>query len=234
MRDYSAKTFSLLMRRLKLKAFKSQSKLLLRAVASNCRSNCTEVSDDISLLAVTEFEGKEKGMSGIIPSKRIQDLLDGLALLFFSTCKGVKSCLHSKGGDKLSVVLDLLFTASLSGVKSETETDAGTEKKGGKEKKESKGSKKPLKGGKNSDTTVTTEIKESASVEVSVDDTWMTYTVTQVLSTCVLKLFRHLHPSNLAELWIRLLSAAQTVITAGKKLNLNVGRNAQTVCAVVE
>ena len=238
MRDYSAKTFSLLMRRLKLKAFKSQSKLLLRAVAANCRSNCTEVSDDISLLAVTEFEGKEKGMSGIIPSKRIQDLLDGLALLFFSTCKGVKSCLHSKGGDKLSVVLDLLFTASLSGVRSEietvTETDAGTEKKGGKEKKESKGSKKPLKGGKSVDTTVITEIKESVSVEVSVDDTWMTYTVTQVLSTCVLKLFRHLHPSNLAELWIRLLSAAQTVITAGKKLNINVGRNTQTVCAVVE
>ena len=225
------------MRKLKLKVFKSQSKLLLKAVAANCRSNCSEVGDDISLLSVTEFEGKEKGLCGVIPSKRIQDLLDGLALLFFSTCKGVKGCLHSKGGEKLSVVLDLLFslTVSVSGSGSVSEKVTAPQSGG---KKESKGSKKFLKGGKSSEsvtaTATITNMKESAITDSSLEDAWMTYTVTQVLTTCVLKLFRHLHPSNLAELWIRLLGASQTVVKAGKDLNSNNGNNSPEVCAIVE
>jgi hypothetical protein len=47
--------------------------------------------------------------NGIEGSKRVQDLLSGLALLYFNTCKGVKGCLHSKGGVKISVILDLLI-----------------------------------------------------------------------------------------------------------------------------
>jgi hypothetical protein len=47
--------------------------------------------------------------NGIESSKRVTDLLNGLALLYFNTCKGVKGCLHSKGGVKISVVFDLLL-----------------------------------------------------------------------------------------------------------------------------
>ena len=100
------------MKKLKSKMFKSQSKQLLRAVAANCKSNCTASNGSINLLAFTEFEGCKESSLGIKPSKRIQDLLDGLAQLFYNTCKGVKGCLHSKGGEKISMVLDLLLPLS--------------------------------------------------------------------------------------------------------------------------
>ena len=207
-REYSAKAFSLLMRKLKPKTFKAQCKHLLKAVASNCRSNSPQINGDIGLLMISEFEGNQDNQSGIKPSKRIQDLLDGLSLLFFSTCKGVKGCLHSKGGDKLSVIMDLLLPIPIptSTLEAACNTEQNMPKNVLKSGKEVKGKKNVPK------------ISEDVPINdvslistVTVDDAWMTYALTQVLSDCLIKLFRHLHPSNMAEIWLRLLALSDAV-----------------------
>ena len=236
------------MRKLKLKVFKSQGKLLLKAVSSNCRNNCPEVGDNIGLLCIPEFEGNNNGNEiERKPSKRIQDLLDGLALLFFSTCKGVKGCLHSKGGDKLSVVFDLLLALPLSVmnnilINTRDKLNEKSEKTNKKEKKNQisdnrkldleiniLNNSRKLQDLSDSDQKILSSITE--------EDAWMTYTLTQVLTTCLIKLFRHLHPSNLAELWLRLLSAAELVVKAGKSVNAleecSSGLSASVECSTV-
>ena len=204
------------MKKLKSKMFKSQSKQLLRAVAANCKSNCTASNGSISLLAFTEFEGCKESSLGIKPSKRIQDLLDGLAQLFYNTCKGVKGCLHSKGGEKISMVLDLLLplsTTSSSNSKNNSnsnsngmETDITQIEKFNKKNK-----------GKKSEAEAKAKLEVEGDVAalmaVTSEDTWMTYALTQVLTNCLTKLYRHVHPSNMAELWVRLLTAGQAVLS---------------------
>ena len=79
------------MRKLNPKTFKSQCKLLLKAVSSNCRSNSQVIGDDIGALEIIEFEAENKTDNyHVTPGKRVRDLLDGLSLLFNSTVKGVK------------------------------------------------------------------------------------------------------------------------------------------------
>ena len=214
-REYSAKAFSLLMRKLKPKTFKTQCKQLLRAVASNCRSNSADVNGDIGLLMISEFEGNIENQCGMKPSKRIQDLLDGLSLLFFSTCKGVKGCLHSKGGDKLSVVMDLLLPISTSTLEAVSNAEVKNSKNVPKNvPTNGKGKKKVPK------TAEDVPINDvSILSEVSVDDAWVTYALAQVLTDCLIKLFRHLHPSNMAEIWLRLLSLSDAVQRACVTLN---------------
>ena len=200
------------MKKLKSKMFKSQSKQLLRAVAANCKSNCTASNGSISLLAFTEFEGCKESSLGIKPSKRIQDLLDGLAQLFYNTCKGVKGCLHSKGGEKISMVFDLLLplspTSSLnSSINSNgMQTDITQIEKFNKKNKV-----------KQSEAEAKAKIEVEGDVAalkaVTSEDTWMTYALTQVLTSCLTRLYRHVHPSNMAELWVRLLTAGQAVLS---------------------
>jgi hypothetical protein len=208
-REYSAKAFSLLMRKLKSKTFKAQCKQLLRAVASNCHANCPEAQDDVRSLAISEFEGDADTHIGIQPSKRIKDLLDGLALLFYTTSKGVKGCLHSKGGGKLSIVFDFLLPVEASVIQTITAPSANKSA----EISNSKTTGKRKKGTEQK----SAEQQENATQAInaiSIEDAWMTYSVTQVLSTCLVKLFRHLHPSNMTELWLRLLSSSEAVLSA--------------------
>ena len=207
-REYSAKAFSLLMRKLKSKTFKAQCKQLLKAVASNCRANCLEAEDDIRLLAISEFEGDAETQIGIQPTKRIQDLLDGLALLFYTTCKGVKGCLHSKGGSKLSIVFDFLLPVESSVFQNVTAPIAMKYAEVGN-------NKTIVKKMKGAELSLAEQEKASQAINaISIEDAWMTYSVTQVLSTCLIKLFRHLHPSNMTELWLRLLSVSEAVLAA--------------------
>jgi hypothetical protein len=206
-REYSAKAFSLLMRKLKAKTFKAQCKQLLRAVASNCRANCSEAQDDVRSLAISEFEGDAETQTGIQPSKRIKDLLDGLALLFYTTSKGVKGCLHSKGGSKLSIVFDFLLPLETSVIQSITARSAS--------KSVELGKNKTIVKRKNDQKSSEEQDKATQAINaIDIEDAWMTYSVTQVLSTCLVKLFRHLHPSNMTELWLRLLSSSEAVLSA--------------------
>jgi hypothetical protein len=160
---------------------------LLKAVATNCRSNCPEANDDIELLAISEFEGSAESRKGIEATKRIQDLMDGLALLYFNTCKGVKGCLHSKGGAKLSIVLDLLmplpsniFDSIASGSKDSLEKEKLNSNKKGKGAFTTVAAisknKSPL--------TLAPEALSKENKELvfalTAQDSWVTYTLTQV------------------------------------------------------
>ena len=110
----------------------------------------------------------------MVLSKRVDNLLDGLAGLYFSTCKGVRGCLHSQGGARLSSVMDTILPTEL-----------------------------------RSDTT--------NSIEVSQEDSWIAFTTAQVLSRCLVKLFRHQHPSNFTELWIRIVAVTERTIHACRR-----------------
>ena len=236
------------MKKLKLKVFKSQSRLLLKAVSSNCRNNCSDVGDNIGLLCIPEFEKKANGNEiEKKPSKRIQDLLDGLALLFFNTCKGVKGCLHSKGGDKLSAVFDLLQALPVS-VMNNILINTPKKINEKSEKTNKKGKIYQISDNRDVDLDMNTlnnsrklqnlsDSDQKVLLSITEEDAWMTYTLTQVLTTCLIKLFRHLHPSNLAELWLRLLSAAELVVKAGKSVNAleecSLGLSASVECSTV-
>ena len=194
-RDYSAKTFSVLMRKLKpgSKIFRSQNKYILKAVATNVL-NCTP--DAHGTIALMIFPECEKGQTQttsssssnesmedvdmsnggeLVLSKRVDNLLDGLAGLYFSTCKGVRGCLHSQGGARLTSVMDTILPAA-------------------------------LRGDDNTD-----------SIDVSQEDCWITFTTTQVLSRSLVKLFRHQHPSNFTELWIRIVAVTERTIQACRR-----------------
>jgi hypothetical protein len=200
------------MKKLKSKIFKAQSKQLLKAVAANCKSNCSASNGSISLLAYMGFEGCRETAVGIQPSKRIQDLLDGLAQLFFNTCKGVKGCLHSKGGEKISMVLDLLLPFSSSSSSSSAHKDMQSDTTP-VEKYTKKQSNKGKINEAEAKAKLQLEVDIAAMKLVTSEDTWLTYALTQVLTNCLTKLFRHVHPSNMAELWVRLISAGQAVLT---------------------
>ena len=239
-RDYSAKTFSLLMRKLKLKIFKSQSKLLLKAVATNCKSSCVEIGNNITSLHIFEFEDikddeNNKKNGYMVPNKRIQDLLDGLALLFFNISKGVKGCLHSKGGDRLSVIFDLLLSLPLTVIQNILSNNPNQSSKNVEKqnKREKNNNVSIYINKKNRTTTINGNMMANSKkiqdlcendrnifLSMTEDDVWMTYALTQVLSACLIKLFRHLHPSNLAELWLRLLSSSELIMKAGKALDV--------------
>ena len=241
------------MRKLNPKTFKSQCKLLLKAVSSNCRSNSQVIGDDIGALEIIEFEAENKTDNyHVTPGKRVRDLLDGLSLLFNSTVKGVKGCLHSKGGNKLSVVFDLLIALNVSVLDNILKIVRSTkDKKSKKNDKNDKNDKKKIgaveknknpkqlssntysdiedhneNNGKNDGIEKTVRISDLSEEDqkavrtFSYEDAWMTYTVTQVLTSSLIRLFRYLHPSNLAELWLRLLSVSQEVVKAGKVLNI--------------
>lgn len=219
------------MKKLKSKIFKAQSKQLLKAVAANCKSNSSASNGSISLLAYTGFEGCRETASGIQPSKRIQDLLDGLAQLFYNTCKGVKGCLHSKGGEKISMVLDLLLpfsSSSSSSAQNSVQSDTTPIEKY---------TKKQSNKGKNSEAEAKSklqlEIEVAALKLVTLEDTWLTYALTQVLTSCLTKLFRHVHPSNMAELWVRLISAGQAVLTGCTLLD-SLEEASEHVCSLLE
>ena len=203
-RDFSAKTFSVLMRKLKpgSKMFRAQHKYIVKAVASNVDACSPDAHGSISAMMFPELEkgavvlrgggdGGEggdasgAGAQGAVPpvalSKRIDNLLDGLAALHFNTIRGVRGCLHSQGGAKLTAVLDTVLPAALRA--SNDQCDAGD------------------------------------SADVTLADTWVTFTTAQVMGRCLVKLFRHQMPSNFAELWVRLLAFAEKVVAAARRVN---------------
>lgn len=118
-RDFSAKCFTLLLRKLKNKAFRVHCKKILKAVAVNCKSvtvadysagegtmniPITSLVIDENLASADETSSSKSRSEGEAHSqqvsKRLQQLIDGVATLFFYTCKGVKGCLHSNGREK--------------------------------------------------------------------------------------------------------------------------------------
>lgn len=77
------------------------------------------------------------------------------------------------------------------------------------------------------------EVGRAAMKSVTSEDTWVTYALTQVLTNCLTKLFRHVHPSNMAELWVRLISAGQAVLTGCTLLD-SLEEASEHVCALLE
>lgn len=103
-RNFAAKTFVLVFKKLKTSTFVKHMKKLMRALASNMRAACDNDIEKISYL-----EKPEEG-TGIVEEKRSKWLLHGVSRLLHSTFRGIKGEMHSKAIDKIQQLL-LLFSS---------------------------------------------------------------------------------------------------------------------------
>lgn len=207
MREFAAKSFPVILRRISRKHLKSHWNKILSAVVSN----------------FTRFYATDAHLSGLqVPTgsndvaavrdvpKRLRDLLDGIVLLVFNCCKGVKGCLHSFADLILPVVLDS-FGLSLNEASTPT-TESVNEKK-----IKQNASLEPLL--KNQLTTLA-ETSKNATISHS----WVSgYIVWKTMEL----LFRHLRPINLTSLWtLGLTFISRTMNT----VRLFAGKDAFDVC----
>ena len=101
-RELAAKTFSLVLRKVPAKSLKQHLKKVIRAITANMTlSSC----DNLRVLPV-ELDAYRK--------KRLDHLIEGVAILVFYNVKGVKSCLHSRSVDILKSLFSLNEPAAVS------------------------------------------------------------------------------------------------------------------------
>lgn len=214
-RDFSAQTFSLFFRKLSGKQFRAHLKRLMKALASSCRTADGMEVNSVLELPVLPVEGRAVvEEDGVALTPRVQDLLGGVAQLLFTTCKGVKGCFHSKGGKMLSVPLAMMLP--LSGfaveeiVKAKTVNTASASKKR-KKPNVSTHTATDVEGGK-----VLLEALSQDTQNVLLGmtslDVMQVYCSGKIAVECTRRLFRHMHPANMAELWLRVLAMIEVVV----------------------
>lgn len=126
-RDFSAKSFTIITRKLSNKAFKVHFRKIVYALSSNCQSFIT--SNDRtenngfqfqchSLDQVDAYSNQAHIHQNISKSirnyqdKKLFELYEGVSLLLFYTCKGVKGNMHSKAIDRLNILWSFLIPMS--------------------------------------------------------------------------------------------------------------------------
>lgn len=192
-RDLGAKMFTTLVRKLKKKQFQTHVSRTINALVRawrNGKSTESEFVFDFSANPLPEVEGSqdEDATALDVYSEHFQDVeaaCDGLARLVFYSCKGVKGCLHSFGGEKLSALLSLLVQP---------------------------------------DTTTTPKDDTHSQAHNSE----LAFITGKIASECMRRSFRHLHVTNMAELWIRLSVALDPLIAHWKAVAQTIASSAPT------
>jgi hypothetical protein len=168
-RDLGAKVFSTLVRKLKTGIFKSHFHRIVNGMMKSwLDSRDTKISTfslDLTKYPFPEIEASENSFSNYF--KSLESSIDGFSKLLFYSCKGIKGYLHSKGGEKLSILLNTLIPKKLETLTQITNSDQEIEK---------------------------------------------IFVVSRVVSECFRRIFRHIYPSNSAELWIRLMVTFDSVV----------------------
>jgi hypothetical protein len=145
--------------------------------------------------------------------KHLQDVVDGVTSLYSESCAGIRGCLHSSGGEKVSELLSLLLP--LTPLQNEVfNGSAATEMKAGT------AGKKPQTATAAGDDGIPT-IEQLVKQELTSDsytDTAKTVVTEWIVVHSIRKLFRHMHPSESLEFWLRILSAAETLSNCWKSL----------------
>jgi hypothetical protein len=116
-RDFAAKTFTVMIRKLSLKQFKLHFKKLLKScnsqiveVMENDFQSFSEYFDEFDLIKTSSSDNSENEKESIPHSvRRCRFLCDGIMKLLFNSLKGIQGCLHSKSLKRF----DSLFQAYL-------------------------------------------------------------------------------------------------------------------------
>ena len=234
-RDFSAQTFSFFLRKLPTKAYRTHFKRLVKALASSCRTADGMAVKCVTELAISPVEvDRSNSISNDIGtsneqslSPRVQDLLNGVAQLLSCAFKGVKGCFHSKGGKMLSVHLAAMLPLSPAVVEEVlavdgAKTNGKTSAKRPRREKVPEVSEAPHRGPLKVPLDVLSESTQKVLVGMTNLDCLQIYCTGRVTLECMRRLFRHLHPSNMAELWLRVLEMVQGVVqlwTAMRRLS---------------
>lgn len=191
----------------------------MKAIAANAAKVFPNEGVDVASLPIRELIARDcsKMESAYLP-KRFCNIVEGVSLLLFYAMKGVKGCLHSQGGPKLGDVLDLLlpFPGTVAdGIEEfNSKVTTATAKKSGKGTKIQKSSQ--------SDADIT--VIQSASCELPTEIlsvlehsqtssfTYFVYSMGQVVSKCVTKIFKHVNPSNFVDILFRLVELTKSMV----------------------
>ena len=120
-RDLGAKTFTILFRKLKPGVFKTHLRRTVSALVSrwdrgSLQNNTTDIGDiitfDVCQYPLSPIESKQEELHYQPYFSPISGALDGISKLVFYSMKGVRGCLHSAGGEKLSTLLQFLLPIS--------------------------------------------------------------------------------------------------------------------------
>lgn len=244
----------MVLRKLKPKCFRTHTKKLLRVLASNWRQ-CTDVQTSIVDIEVDEIECHQEQLNPL--PTRVCDILEGVSLLLFHTCKGVKGCLHSDGGARLSVSLSFVLPvvcrseleAILDAITSQYRQSLGQSVSDIKVRQQPQKKRviSQLRGIADSATNQKHALSSDVDAALSnknylngaeadprcVDIKMLPQNIQQfvlkvagqdsedlcqrniagrVMAECMRRLFRHVHPSNMAELWIRIAACLESIV----------------------
>lgn len=201
-RDFAAKSFSVVLRRVPPKRLKPHWKKIFSAVVTNF-SRFFSSEDQLNDLSVTALQqessedDKEAVATKCVP-KRLQDLLNGMVLLVFHCSKGVKGCLHSFADVLLPVILDtfgFLSFENIAGISAAYAAQSSVESK--------KSSKAATKQSEMQDSLALI----AAGGEHAVAQSWCGGFIA---ARALQLLFRHAHPSHMATLWTFTLALVES------------------------
>lgn len=249
-RNLASKCFANLIRKLEVKGFRSHAKKLLKSLSVNY-GHVSGTSPAVIMGVLPSVIEDRSAPTPPIP-RRMLDVIDGVSVLLFQSMKGVRGCLHSGGGRKLSAALELLTPLQREAVdaalaehlqlRARANVEAApTRKRLGRNKSNgiaeatsSELTDKPLPSGTATSSSaaafladddsvcssITTQLKQLSPKSVAALSVLTSESLVQsmligrILSECCRRLFRHLHPSNSAELWLRLLSSVEGLVSA--------------------
>ena len=256
-RHLAAQCFVVVIRKLKPIAFQSHAKRLFKAIRMNYSSSSITHDDDAESALLSqlpcELEGKtyyntsstkdtrvddEDGATSSVashlivgqwsPPKRIRDVLDGAALLLSQSCQGVKGCLHSKGGSKLSDLLSslqplsgemmdtldawILAQSQKSTIPSDPTMKTGKKSKRGVELKVSSTETTGAFLGNQELSVSALAFINGTLLSTKHSDLVLTVVTGWLVNDSIRRLFRHIHPSQGQELWVRIMACTQNVL----------------------
>ena len=205
-RNFAAQTFSIILRKLSVKAFRGHTKRLFKAIGTNFSTqDSMTMKSTLCSLAVYPMECDGDVLASVnalvpdghtavqIPS-RVKHVFSGVAQLLFTTFKGVRGCLHSKGGKLLTAPLALLVPLSEQVMDDIVSSLASTSNKAP------------------SSLSLLPEKSQRAVSSFTYVDVMVTFSTGHIVTNAVRKLFRHLHPTNLAEIWLRVMSSVTLAV----------------------
>eukprot|EP01034_Spumella_vulgaris_P023353 gene23353-29566_t len=219
-RDMAAKAFIIVTRKLQLKVFRVHLKKIVNSVATIGKTSFSDFTDHYSFSCLP-LEGNE-----VCPltagNKRIFDLFEGVSALCFYTLKGVRGCMQSRGNERLAEMFALALPLSKTAVEAiYQQTSVKTVPTGKPKSSKKKGTAPTPSVETGSDgsclvSQLSDESRANLNALLTSDCKLRVFSAGQVAGKCFTRIFRHIHPSNAAELWMVVVSAANNCTKALK------------------
>ena len=214
---------------------------VIYALATNCKSfleiktenenSSTNEMNNIRLMSQLQCDpieisvderSKIQNKSIAYKDKRVYELFEGVSLMLFYTTKGVKGRLHSKAIERLRILWTLMFPITNNNIQTiiqeinnynTTNSNNNTTIDKKKKKKETN-LKKTI-----NFSDLTKESQLLLSNIIKSDQIWKIYSTGRIFSFIIWKIFRHITPSVMFELWEFLLEIVNEILITLKCLN---------------